>query len=1498
MSDIGTKEETKEFRGVSLRFLSDFAAKVPTDLTTAEIVAQFIAPQCRTTHPQPFLDLISPKYVGPAQHYIIHAWSCCFLSDLVVPLLQHFIGDPNSDPVKRANALASTFVWIDCFSNPVQHSEEGEAPGAAATTANADVIDATTSGGSGGSSAGPSSTKGATDLCRRLQDLANRRGAVAGALQQCSSAVLLLDSAAAALSRTWCLYELVQALTLRGPKFLHVPVFDFTLDIVYSTLRSVNLPASEAHSPFDRRELLSALALQFKEEAEAADSASGGNPLRRSARLSGALGVATRRIISGIEDALVSEAQQLIQAGVRSGPRYLSCLRKAAEALRLGKAPLAEALALAAVKEHVKALGHSDVKTLTSLSNLALLRKGQGRAAEAEELLRKVLAGRQSALGRDHPDTAASCDQLAWLLQDTGNLEEAAALYREALDISRRALGEDHPDTASSCNNLAGVLQSLGRLDEAEPLLKTSLDVTKRTLGERHPHTATNYNNLGVLYRSRGDVRAARENFEAAYHITVAVLGVEHADTATATSNLALAMMAEGRLKEAEELLRQGLEDSEVYLGRSHDSVRQMLAALASVLKEQGRTEEAEEVFQLALPEPLPYPRSRPSESAEAQQVTAVAGAAAAEVVEAATAAGGAEAMEHLSPPPPLPAGPDNEANNPTEPVPPQSPPLPVVASSREPRRCIVVPVYIPAPRGMQSPGTAREAQEQEPLSPGGLVGEWIPGGGDGGGGPSQLLSSPPPSPPPAQRQEGDRLSDGPGATTSEHDAAGHAAVTAAPPPPPQPGESIMQTESELSRRKQKQQEGQQKPAEASGGDDSGNGNIRHSEQQRAEAAVRIQAYHRGCLARRKVADMRRKATRPATPSPVEPGVVAAMAGLAAAAAALPPLALPNSPTSPLPRTGGDAAPTLTPSSLSLAPTPTVPSLPPTPPSANSALSRRPPSRNVAIVNAREALKRSCGGGGGTALSPPPPPPLLMSYSGRTAAVVAKAGSDASLVSHPLSPSDPSPQCAGTVHDFFRSIDAAAVRSAAGPVAATAAHGGGSQILSNVSSYNNNTNGLRGAISLPPSLSMRSAHLSDSQGSLESGLPPSPMPMPLSGALGLLPPPWVGAAAAAVPAATPRVDDLMDLHADMLGSALGQLRLMKARDKVVKSSLDSRASLQMKLEFIRLAVEQAVEAIGNPQALLTSPKPPPPPPLQQYGSSGAVPVSQVIRRTASALLPSATSETKLRSSCIGSDGDAGGRGANSCGSSDSGKETSLAMLHPSVGNGGGLRRTSRSSSGNGDGGSGAQHAAPHGPEVRAPVPPSPPSSLTSSGRHLESLLSAPAATPGAVPLRGSVREGDVQALMAELTDLRALLFTTSSALSAAQRGLNQERASRKVMSAEIEELQRRLSAAMGGSSGAPMGPQQLTSGSKTATATMAARPPSARTAGTALSPTAPVPGPFAAMVNPGSSNGSSGGGPRTSGGRVSGAVRPISAWKRHTTEREQVGATAALPTKT
>lgn len=100
-------------------------------------------------------------------------------------------------------------------------------------------------------------------------------------------------------------------------------------------------------------------------------------------------------------------------------------------------------------QEHRKSLGESDAATLSATSNLALLRRSQGRNGEAEELLRAVLEGRQKVLGLDHPDTAASCDHLAWLLQDMGKLEAAADMYKQ---VGWKAEGDTGEEGEGSCS--------------------------------------------------------------------------------------------------------------------------------------------------------------------------------------------------------------------------------------------------------------------------------------------------------------------------------------------------------------------------------------------------------------------------------------------------------------------------------------------------------------------------------------------------------------------------------------------------------------------------------------------------------------------------------------------------------------------------------------------------------------------------------------------------------------------------------------------------------------------------------------------------------------------------------------------------------------------------------------------------------------------------------------------------------------------------------------
>jgi tetratricopeptide (TPR) repeat protein len=83
-----------------------------------------------------------------------------------------------------------------------------------------------------------------------------------------------------------------------------------------------------------------------------------------------------------------------------------------------------------------------------SLTNLALVRRAEGDAAEAESLQREALAIRVRVLGYEHRDVAESLSGLADALSDEGRLVEARDRYEEALKIRRSVLPLDSIESA------------------------------------------------------------------------------------------------------------------------------------------------------------------------------------------------------------------------------------------------------------------------------------------------------------------------------------------------------------------------------------------------------------------------------------------------------------------------------------------------------------------------------------------------------------------------------------------------------------------------------------------------------------------------------------------------------------------------------------------------------------------------------------------------------------------------------------------------------------------------------------------------------------------------------------------------------------------------------------------------------------------------------------------------------------------------------------------
>jgi tetratricopeptide (TPR) repeat protein len=237
----------------------------------------------------------------------------------------------------------------------------------------------------------------------------------------------------------------------------------------------------------------------------------------------------------------------------------------------------------------------------SSLNQLALLYKSQGRYDEAEPLYLQALELSKRLLGDNHPDVATSLNNLAYLYESQGRYDEAEPLYLQALELDKRLWGDNHPYVATSLNNLAGLYYSQGRYDQAEPLYLQALELCKRLLGDNHPDVATSLNNLALLYYYQGRYDQAESLYLQALELRKRLLGDNHPDVAQSINELALLYYSQGRYDQAEPLYLQALELRKRLLGDNHPDVATSLNDLALLYYSQGRYDQAEPLYLQAL---------------------------------------------------------------------------------------------------------------------------------------------------------------------------------------------------------------------------------------------------------------------------------------------------------------------------------------------------------------------------------------------------------------------------------------------------------------------------------------------------------------------------------------------------------------------------------------------------------------------------------------------------------------------------------------------------------------------------------------------------------------------------------------------------------------------------------------------------------------------------------------------------------------------------------
>jgi serine/threonine protein kinase/Tfp pilus assembly protein PilF len=235
------------------------------------------------------------------------------------------------------------------------------------------------------------------------------------------------------------------------------------------------------------------------------------------------------------------------------------------------------------------------------LQTMAVTLRGLDLRDEASDPQTEALEIRRRVLGNEHPDTLTSVGNMGILLKLQGRLTEAEPYYVEALEGKRRVLGDEHPKTLIALSNMGVLLARQGKLAEAEPYYRQALEGFRRVFGNEHPKTLFQIGSMGELLASQGKPAAAepylRERLEGLRRVS----GNDFRWTQAAVGNMGTFLKTQGRFAEAEECFREALDWKRRVLGDEHRSTRATIGQLAIVLARQDELADAEHYFLMAI---------------------------------------------------------------------------------------------------------------------------------------------------------------------------------------------------------------------------------------------------------------------------------------------------------------------------------------------------------------------------------------------------------------------------------------------------------------------------------------------------------------------------------------------------------------------------------------------------------------------------------------------------------------------------------------------------------------------------------------------------------------------------------------------------------------------------------------------------------------------------------------------------------------------------------
>lgn len=266
-------------------------------------------------------------------------------------------------------------------------------------------------------------------------------------------------------------------------------------------------------------------------------------------------------------------------------------------------------------------LENTDVETIESSRNLAMVNYRLGKHARAKVLCERILRTQETLYGSWHGSLADTLELLATINQANRKFDFSESQYKRALSIKEGQFGQQNVNVARLMRKLASVHCDRHDHALAKPLLKRSLAIRKALEIPEDEELANIFQQLAEVYYVECNYRAAELYYKKALRIRQRLNGRQSLEVADSRCGLGKLYCVTKRYAEAESQLNSALEIQIDMLGPYNREVAATLSKLAGVYMSQGRFNEANlmkdqattcqvQHMQLAVDDHDPYDRA------------------------------------------------------------------------------------------------------------------------------------------------------------------------------------------------------------------------------------------------------------------------------------------------------------------------------------------------------------------------------------------------------------------------------------------------------------------------------------------------------------------------------------------------------------------------------------------------------------------------------------------------------------------------------------------------------------------------------------------------------------------------------------------------------------------------------------------------------------------------------------------------------------------------